>query len=239
MGTPSSFQAIHRLTFMDTLERAGYVPRKPLEISMNNILLVPIQILAVLFSIVLHEVSHGLMALHLGDRTAKDLGRLTLNPIKHLDLFGSIILPLFTFFAGGFIFGYAKPVPYNPYNLRDKKYGPAKVAMAGPLTNITLAILIGLVIRFLDFSGWAVSVQFVELLQFIVLMNLVLTVFNLVPIPPLDGHWLVLTFVPDRYYQFKQAYARSGWFVFVLFILFGFALILPLVFWLFRLIVGS
>ncbi|MDP3731368.1 MAG: site-2 protease family protein [bacterium] len=178
------------------------------------------------------------MALHLGDRTAKDAGRLTLNPIKHLDLFGSIILPLITYRLG-FIFGYAKPVPYNPYNLRDKKYGPAKVAMAGPLTNITLAILLGLVIRFLDFSGWAVSVQFVELLKFIVSMNLILAVFNLVPIPPLDGHWLVLTFVPDRYFQFKQAYARSGWFIFILFLLFGFALILPIVSWLFRLIVGS
>src|SRR3989338_3668126 len=197
------------------------------------------QILAVLFSIVLHELSHGFMALHLGDRTAKDLGRLTLNPIKHLDLVGSIILPLLTFFASGFIFGYAKPVPYNPYNWRDRKYGPAKVAMAGPLTNISLAVLFGLILRFLPSSGLPISVQSVELLQFIVLINLVLAIFNLVPIPPLDGHWLVLTFVPDRYYQFKQVYARSGWLVFILFLFFGFALILPLVFWLFRLIVGS
>ena len=224
---------------MDTLERAGYVPRKPLEMLMESFLLVPIQILAVLFSIVLHEVSHGFMALNLGDRTAKDLGRLTLNPIKHLDLLGSIILPLLTFFVGGFIFGYAKPVPYNPYNLRDKKYGPAKVAMAGPLTNISLAVLFGLVLRFLPSSGLPVSVQFVDLLQFIVLINLVLAVFNLMPIPPLDGHWLVLTFVPDRYFQFKQAYARSGWLVFIIFLLFGFALILPIVFWLFKLIVGG
>lgn len=206
---------------------------------MTNILLVPIQILAVLFSIVLHEVSHGFAALHLGDRTAKDLGRLTLNPIKHLDLFGSIILPLFTFFAAGFIFGYAKPVPYNPYNLRDRKYGPAKVAMAGPLTNISLAVLFGLTLRFLSHSGFPVSVQTADLLQFIVLINLVLAIFNLVPIPPLDGHWLVLTFVSDRYDQFKQAYLRSGWLIFILFLLFGFALILPIVFWLFRLITGA
>ncbi|MEX2052908.1 MAG: site-2 protease family protein, partial [Candidatus Paceibacterota bacterium] len=78
-------------------------------------------IVVVLFSIVLHEVSHGVMANSLGDSTAKNLGRLTLNPFKHLDLFGSVILPLLTFFVGGFIFGYAKPVPYNPANLRDKK----------------------------------------------------------------------------------------------------------------------
>lgn len=206
---------------------------------MESFLLVPIQILAVLFSIVLHEVSHGFMALHLGDRTAKDLGRLTLNPIKHLDLFGSVILPLFTFFAGGFIFGYAKPVPYNPYNLRDKKYGPAKVAAAGPLTNICIAVLFGLILRFLPSTGWPISPQSAELLQFIVFMNLVLAVFNLVPVPPLDGHWFVLTFVPDRYYHFKQAYARSGWLIFILFLIFGFTLILPIVFWLFRLIVGG
>lgn len=198
-----------------------------------------VQILAVLFSIVLHEVSHGFMALHLGDRTAKDSGRLTLNPIKHLDLVGSIILPLLTYLAGGFIFGYAKPVPYNPYNLRDRKYGPAKVAMAGPFTNVSLAVLFGLLLRFLSHSGFPVSVQFAQLLQFIVLINLVLAIFNLVPIPPLDGHWLVLTFVPDRYYRFKEAYARSGWLVFILFLLFGFSLILPLVFWLFRLVVGA
>ena len=206
---------------------------------MGSFLLVIIQILVVLFSIVLHEVSHGFMALSLGDRTAKDMGRLTLNPIKHLDMVGSIILPLLTYFAGGFIFGYAKPVPYNPYNLRDQKYGPAKVAMAGPLTNISLAVLFGLILRFITYFSWPVSSQFVDLLQFNVLMNLVLAIFNLVPIPPLDGHWLVLTFLSDRYYRFKMAYARSGWLIFILFLFFGFALIMPLVFWLFRLIVGA
>src|SRR3989344_9449093 len=141
------------------------------------------QILAVLFSIVLHEVSHGFMALHLGDRTAKDLGRLTLNPIKHLDLVGSIILPLLTFFASGFIFGYAKPVPYNPHNLRDRKYGPAKVAMAGPAVNLTLAVLFGLVLRFLpEFLGNSILPS---LLGSIVRINLPLAIFNLMPIPPL------------------------------------------------------
>src|SRR3989344_5684698 len=203
-----------------------------------DFLLVIVQILFVLFSIVLHEVSHGFMAFHLGDRTAKDLGRLTLNPIKHLDLFGSIVLPLLTFFAGGFIFGYAKPVPYNPYNLRDKKYGPAKVAMAGPLTNISLAVLFGLVLRFLPSSGLPVSVQFVDLLQFIVLINLVLAVFNLMPIPPLDGHWLVLTFVPNRYWQFKEAYLRFGFVILILFLFYGFVLIMPIVSWLFTLFTG-
>lgn len=200
-------------------------------------LIIAIQILIVLFSIVLHEVSHGAMAYSLGDDTAKRLGRLTLNPIKHLDLFGSIILPLITFLIGGFVFGYAKPVPYNPNNLRDQKHGPAKVAAAGPATNIALALLFGLVLRFLPVS--IVSSQFSQLLGFIVFMNLILAVFNLVPIPPLDGHWFVLTFVPDRYYQFKQAYLRSGFFIFLLFILYGFNLIMPLANWLFKVIIGS
>src|SRR3989338_334264 len=103
-----------------------------------SILLGVCYILAVLYSVILHEISHGLMAYSMGDQTAKHAGRLTLNPIKHLDMFGSVLLPLVTFFAGGFIFGYAKPVPYNPLNLNDQKYGPAKVAAAGPLSNLFL-----------------------------------------------------------------------------------------------------
>src|SRR3989344_3815513 len=102
----------------------------------------------ILYSVILHEIAHGLMALSMGDSTAKYAGRLTLNPVKHLDLFGSVLLPLMTFLAGGFIFGYAKPVPYNPLNLNDQKYGPAKVAAAGPLSNFMLAVLIGLFLRF-------------------------------------------------------------------------------------------
>lgn len=199
-------------------------------------LLIAIQILVVLFSIVLHEVSHGAMANSLGDDTAKRLGRLTLNPIKHLDMFGSVLLPLMTYFFTGFIFGYAKPVPYNPLNLRDRRYGPAKVAAAGPLTNIAIALLFSLVFRF---AGGVFSAQTLELLQFIILMNLILAVFNLMPIPPLDGHWFVLTFVPDRYYQFKEAYVRLGLFLLLLFLFYGFAVVRPIVFWLFRLFTGA
>src|SRR3990167_2688878 len=203
----------------------------------TSIFFIAVQILVVLFSIVLHEVAHGAVANHLGDPTAKNLGRLTLNPFKHLDLFGSVLLPLMTFFIGGFVFGYAKPVPYNPYNLNDKKYGPAKVAAAGPLTNIAIAVLFGLVIRFLPLG--ALSLQFSELLGFLISMNLVLAVFNLMPIPPLDGHWFVLTFVPDRFAQFKENYQRFGFFLFILFILYGFSIILPIVSWLFKLITGT
>ena len=210
---------------------------EPLEmvLNMESLLIIVVQILIVLFSIVLHEVAHGAMAFSLGDDTAKHLGRLTLNPIKHLDLFGSIILPIMTFALTGFVFGYAKPVPYNPNNLNDRKYGPAKVAAAGPLTNIIIAVLFGLTLRFLPIASGS---QFSQLLQFAVLMNLVLAIFNLVPIPPLDGHWFVLTFVPDRYYQFKASYLRFGYVLLIFFLFYGFVLIRPVVFWLFKLITG-
>src|SRR3989338_4951807 len=105
-------------------------------------------IVALLYSVVIHEVSHGAVANSLGDPTAKNLGRLTLNPIKHLDMFGSVLLPIITFFLGGFIIGYAKPVPYNPLNLSDRKYGPAKVGMAGPASNMAFALLFRLSLSF-------------------------------------------------------------------------------------------
>lgn len=194
------------------------------------------KILVVLFSVVLHEVSHGAVANSLGDNTAKNLGRLTLNPFKHLDLFGSIILPIFTLLAGGFIFGYAKPVPYNPANLRDRKYGPAKVAFAGPAVNMVIAVMFGLLLRFLPSSLEATTLP--QLLSFIVMLNLVLAVFNLVPIPPLDGHWLLLTFLPDRFVAFKVFLLRYGLFIFLIFLIFLFPLLLPLINFLFRVIVG-
>ncbi|KKU97495.1 MAG: Peptidase M50 [Parcubacteria group bacterium GW2011_GWB1_48_6] len=194
-------------------------------------------VLVILFSIVLHEVAHGVAAHSLGDPTAKNLGRLTLNPIKHLDLFGSIILPVMTYWAGGFIFGYAKPVPYNPLYLNDQKYGPAKVAVAGPLTNIAIAVLFSLVLRFapagvFSFAAW-------ELIAYIVFINLLLAIFNLVPIPPLDGHWILLTFLPEKYYRWKQLFQQFGIFLFVIFVLFLFPLLLPVVEFCFRLLTGS
>lgn len=190
-----------------------------------------------LFSVVIHEVSHGLMANSLGDPTAKNLGRLTLNPLKHLDLFGSIVLPLFTFFAGGFVFGYAKPVPYNPFNLRDRKHGPAKVAMAGPMSNIIIALIFGLALRFLP-AILAITLL-PKLFSFIVLLNLVLAVFNLMPIPPLDGHWLLLTFVPDKFHEFKRFFIRYGLILFFFFVIFIFPLLFPIIRFLFKIIVGE
>lgn len=190
-----------------------------------------------IYSIVIHEVSHGLIARSLGDNTADDQGRITLNPIKHIDFFGSIILPFFLLLVGSpFVFGYAKPVPYNPANLNDRKYGPAKVALAGPLVNLVLAVAFGLLLRFLP--AYLQATILPSLLSFIVQINLLLAIFNLMPIPPLDGHWLLLTFLPERFAAFKVFILRYSVALFLIFLFFIFPLIYPLINLLFRAIVG-
>jgi Zn-dependent protease len=190
------------------------------------------------YSVVIHEVSHGAVAYALGDDTAKNLGRLTLNPFKHLDIFGSVLLPLFLIIVKApFVFGYAKPVPYNPLNLRDQKYGPAKVAFAGPAANLALAALFGIILRLLPPS---LEIQALPaLLSFIVQINLLLAIFNLMPISPLDGHWLLLTFLPDRFASFKLFILRYNLIIFIIFLFFIFPLIYQhLIYPLFRVIVG-
>ncbi len=201
-----------------------------------DIILILFKLAVVLFSVILHEVSHGFMAYSMGDSTAKHLGRLTLNPVKHIDIFGSILLPLMTFVLGGFVFGYAKPVPYNPHNLNDKKYGPAKVALAGPAVNFILAVIFGLILRFLPLSLQTGILP--ELFSFIVLLNLVLGVFNMIPIPPLDGHWILLTFLPPSMQAVKVFILRYGLLLFVLFLFFIFPIIFPLINFLYGVIVG-
>ena len=195
------------------------------------------KVIALLYSVVIHEVSHGAMANALGDSTAKDAGRLSLNPLKHIDMFGSIVLPLLLFLAGSpFLVGYAKPVPYDPMRLNDRKYGPVKVAMAGPLANVILAILFGLTLRFMPdvFSSSLVP----QLFSFIVVLNLFLALFNLMPIPPLDGHWLLMTFLPPRFNVIKVFLYKYSLILLFAFILFIFPLLLPLVAGAFKLITG-
>lgn len=191
-----------------------------------------------IYSVVIHEVSHGLAAQALGDDTAKNLGRLSLNPIKHIDLFGSVILPilLLVLSGGGFAFGYAKPVPYNPHNLRDQKYGPIKVAMAGPASNIFIALVFGLTLRFFPFL---IGPTLYDFFVGIVFINLILAIFNLFPIPPLDGHWVLVTLLPARYHEFKNFLYRYGIFLFIFFLIFIYPWIFPVIPWLEKLIVGS
>ncbi|MES2006603.1 MAG: site-2 protease family protein, partial [Patescibacteria group bacterium] len=141
-------------------------------------------VLVLACSVILHEVAHGYMANYLGDPTAKREGRLTLNPLKHIDPLGTLILPFLLFMSGSpILIGYAKPVPYNPYNIKNKN-GEALVAGAGPATNILLALIFGLSIRF--FAG-QMSEGLLSAFTIITSINLFLAIFNLIPIPPLDG----------------------------------------------------
>ncbi len=194
-------------------------------------------ILIFLFSVIIHEVSHGLAADALGDPTPRLAGRLSLNPLRHLDPFGSVLLPLLLIFSGSrFVFGWAKPVPINPLYLRDKKYGPAKVALAGPGANLLLAFIFGLFLRF-SIHWFPHLTRFYLFLSYIVYINILLAVFNLIPLPPLDGSHILFAFLPSS--TLKIFLQKYGIFILVLFIFFGFPFILPIVFSIYKLFVGS
>ena len=174
-------------------------------------------IVILLFSIIIHEVAHGSVANLLGDPTAKLAGRLTLNPIKHLDMFGSFLLPLFLIvLRSPVLFGWAKPVPINPYNFRNPKRDGAKVAVAGPFANILIALTFGLAIRFFPLPDSLLTV-----FSIIVIINLVLAIFNLVPIPPLDGSHILFNFLPESLAGLKSFLRQFGIFILFLFIFFG------------------
>ena len=156
-------------------------------------------IIVLIMSVVVHEVAHGFAADAQGDPTARYAGRLTLNPLKHIDLMGSIIVPLLlVIFNAGFLVGWAKPVPYIEANLRDKKWGTVIVASAGILANFALAIVFGLLIRMSGFFG-PFQIPFVQIAVIIVFINIVLGFFNLIPIPPLDGSKIFFGIMPHKY----------------------------------------
>ncbi len=142
-------------------------------------------IIIAIFSIILHEVAHGYAAYIEGDETAYRQGRLTLNPLAHIDMMGSVIVPLFAFFTAGTFFGWAKPVPYNPYNIRSR-YGEAFVASAGILTNLLIALIAGISFKFLVSQG-DLSIPVGQMLFTIISVNVSLAFFNLIPVPPFDG----------------------------------------------------
>ncbi len=199
-----------------------------------------LSIVVLIYSAIIHEYMHGWMAERLGDDTAKNAGRLTMNPIPHIDLNGSIILPAILIMSGApFLFGWAKPVPYNPNNLRDRIYGGAKVALAGPFANFIVALFFGLVLRAVFFYQPAFINQIlVNFLAIIVQINLLLMVFNLLPIPPLDGSKIIMPFLP---YHWKIRFLKIeqyGFFLVMAFVIFGFQFIVPVINFLFQLIVG-
>jgi Zn-dependent protease len=159
-----------------------------------------LSVVILILSVIIHEVCHGYMADRLGDPTARLQGRLTLNPIKHIDPIGSIVVPLITSMAG-FTFGWAKPVPYNPYNLKNKRSGEFLIALAGPVSNLAIALIFGFLIRFIQ-QGTMTPV--IEISAYIVLVNIVLAVFNLIPIPPLDGSKLLFSLLPNQYGRLRM-----------------------------------
>lgn len=198
-------------------------------------------IAVLIFSIVIHEVSHGISAYLLGDNTAKCQGRLTLNPVKHLEWFGSFILPFLTYISGGFIIGWAKPVPFNPYNLKNQRWGEAIVAFSGPLSNLILAFIFGLIIRFngfLSIFGQSFAQSFVWISIAIVTTNLILAVFNLIPLPPLDGSKILFSIFPNSLWEMRRTLEVYGSFLLIFFIFFLWRVINPIVYWLFSHITG-
>ncbi len=165
-----------------------------------------ITFIILIFSVIVHEVAHGLMAERLGDTTARDEGRITLNPIPHIDPFGSILLPLLLLVAHSpVIFGAAKPVPVNFNNLRPQKLGMVLVSLAGPFSNILLAIVFAVIIKLglTNFYSY-------DVLLYGILINLVLAFFNLIPIPPLDGSKILAAVLPEQWLEVVFRFERYG-----------------------------
>ncbi len=207
---------------------------------METFVILIFQLAVLLMSVVVHEFAHGWVAFRLGDSTAKYEGRLTLNPLKHLDFWGSFFVPLmiFVFSGGRAIFGWAKPVPFNPYNLHDQRWGTAKVAAAGPAANLLVALVFGLVLRFAP-AGILISTGLAQIFSLIVFLNILLAVFNLVPLPPLDGSKILFAFLPRSLENVRIFLERYGMFLLLVFIFFAFRWILPLVFLVYRFIIGQ
>jgi Zn-dependent protease len=197
------------------------------------------QITILIFSIVIHEVAHGYAAYMLGDSTAKYQGRLTMNPIKHLDPFGSVFLPLILFVTGsGFLIGWAKPVPYNPYNLRNQRWGEAIVAFAGPLSNIAIAVVFGLLLRIGVTTGLIQSVEILQITSYIVFINLLLAIFNLIPIPPLDGSKILFNIFQIGFSPVRIFLERYGIIIVLFFVFFLWSFVFPVVSKVFILLTG-
>ncbi|MEN9614234.1 MAG: hypothetical protein RLZZ347_541 [Candidatus Parcubacteria bacterium] len=194
-------------------------------------------IAVLIMSIVVHEVAHGAVANRLGDPTARLAGRLTLNPIGHIDLFGSILLPFLSYQLGGVLFGWAKPVPVNTYNLKYGKWAEAMVSFAGPLANILLAVVFGLLFR--ASVLWYPNQTFISAVSVVILTNLVLAVFNLIPLPPLDGSKIVGVLVPYHFYKFHIFYERYALVLTILVAFYLWRFIVPIIPFLFTILTGA
>ena len=171
------------------------------------------QVVILFFSVILHEVAHGYTALFLGDPTARAAGRLTLNPIKHMDPWGTVVLPLFLILVHSpFLVGWAKPVPVNPYYMRDPKRGMMLVGAAGPLANIALILLSALALRTLPFAA---TPFLFDLFKYCCAINIILALFNLLPVPPLDGSKVVAGILPPKMREAYVGLERYGIFIII------------------------
>ena len=194
-------------------------------------------IVILIVSVVIHEVSHGFVAEYFGDQTARFAGRLTLNPLKHLDLFGSVLLPILLVLSHSpFLLGWAKPVPYNPNNLSNKKWGTIAVASAGVLANFSIAIIFGMIIRLT--ASLTMPAGFYFITSIIVIINLALGIFNLIPIPPLDGSKILFSFFPESAFSFILAYEQYSLILLLIFIVFFSNYLTPILAFLFHFLTG-
>jgi Zn-dependent protease len=194
-----------------------------------------LQVAILIMSVVIHELSHGYSAELLGDPTPRLQGRLTLNPLKHLELFGSFIVPIVTSMAG-FTFGWAKPVQWNPYNVKNKRWGEFMIALAGPASNIFIAVIFGLVIRFFSES---LPTSFSQISAYVIFINIMLAVFNLIPLPPLDGSKILFSILPPSMSGFREVLERNSIFFYLILVFFLWRFVEPIIPFLFGLIVGK
>ncbi len=163
-----------------------------------------VTLLGIIYALTIHEFSHALAATFLGDNTAKNNGRLTLNPLVHIDFIGFLML----LFIG---FGWGNPVPFNPHNLKNQKSGSAIIAFAGPLSNIiSFFIFIGIFKYLIPFLNFTPSALLIHFLSYLILINLILAIFNLIPIPPLDGSKILFAILPDRFKNFEISFEQNG-----------------------------
>lgn len=202
---------------------------------MQTFINILIHLLILFFSIIVHEVSHGYAALRYGDPTAKHAGRLSFNPLRHIDPFGTIILPLILILTGSpFLIGWAKPVPINPYYLRNPREDMMKIGAAGPLSNFALAILFSLIYRTVGIEPFAYFILYA------VFINLLLAVFNLIPVPPLDGSRILGGLLPYDLYEKYMRIEPYGFIIVFAFFFIGFgSILIPLVRFICRLLTGA